>query len=52
MKLSQRYNLAQDGAGAVESFPSRFERLVDNVASVVVTSRRNIHLALLGLFAQ
>ena len=37
---------------ALEHFQQRFEQLVDNVASVVVTSPHNIRLALLGLFAQ
>lgn len=37
---------------ALEHFQQRFEQLVSNVASVVVTSPHNIHLALLGLFAQ
>ena len=37
---------------ALEHFQQRFEQLVSNVASVVVTSPHNIRLALLGLFAQ
>ena len=37
---------------ALEHFQQKFEQLVSNVASVVVTSPHNIHLALLGLFAQ
>jgi MoxR-like ATPase len=37
---------------ALEYFQERFEQLVDNIASVVVTSSHNIRLALLGLFAQ
>ncbi len=37
---------------ALEHFQQRFDQLVDNVASVVVTSPHNIRLALLGLFAQ
>lgn len=36
----------------MEYFQQRFEQLVDNVATVVVTSPNNIRLALLGLFAQ
>jgi MoxR-like ATPase len=36
----------------MENFQQRFERLVANVATVVVTSPHNIRLALLGLFAQ
>ena len=52
MNLSQSYDLANNGRQQMEDFQRRFERLVDNVASVVVTSRANIRLALLGLFAQ
>ena len=37
---------------ALEHFQQKFEQLVNNVASVVVTSHHNIRLALLGLFAQ
>ena len=37
---------------ALEHFQQKFEQLVNNVASVVVTSPHNIRLALLGLFAQ
>lgn len=37
---------------ALEHFQQKFEQLVSNVASVVVTSPHNIRLALLGLFAQ
>jgi len=36
----------------LEHFQQKFEQLVNNVASVVVTSPHNIRLALLGLFAQ
>ena len=36
----------------MEPFKERFERLLDNIASVVVTSRPKLRLALLGLFAQ
>jgi MoxR-like ATPase len=35
-----------------EAFQHRLERLVNNVASVVVTSSHNIRLSLLGLFCQ
>ena len=42
----------QEKSPALELFQQRFDRLVDNVASVVVTSPHNIRLALLGLFAQ
>lgn len=52
LKSLLRYKLAQNEHHISDSFPDRFDRLVNNVASVVVTSRRNIQLALLGLFAQ
>ena len=37
---------------SLERFQERFETLMENVASVVVTSPQNIKLALLGLFAR
>ncbi|MCH8746041.1 MAG: MoxR family ATPase [Chloroflexi bacterium] len=52
MVLRQKYELSENGFHAQGSFQERFESLVDHVASIVVTSRRNIRLALLGLFAQ
>ncbi|PKB71125.1 MAG: hypothetical protein BZY87_07135 [SAR202 cluster bacterium Io17-Chloro-G6] len=36
----------------MEGFQTRFNDLVSNVAGVVVTSQKNIHLALLGLIAK
>ena len=36
----------------MDFFRERFEKLQENVASVVVTSPRNLRFALLGLFAQ
>ena len=44
--------VALDEPRPLDSFQEQFEQLVDNVASVVVTSSHNIRLALLGLFAQ
>ena len=64
MKLSQQNSpqpaftngaqgrVIEDQPLPLEYFQKRFEQLVDNVASVVVTSSHNIRLALLGLFAQ
>ena len=44
--------ISEDQCHDLTAFQQQFERLVENVASVVVTSRHNLHLALLGLFAQ
>lgn len=52
MILQYDHKPATNGFRAQDSFQDRFERLVDQIGSVVVTSRRNIRLALLGLFAQ
>ncbi|MFQ6029749.1 MAG: AAA family ATPase [Dehalococcoidia bacterium] len=52
MKLSTDYQPISTGVDPLEFFLERYERLVQNVASVVVTSPENIKLALLGLFAQ
>ncbi len=52
MKLSPNQQLINVGPDPLDFFEEGFERLVENVASVVVTSRGNIQLALLGLFAQ
>jgi MoxR-like ATPase len=46
------FGIAEEDSNEPTPFQQQFERLVDNVAGVVVTSRHNIHLALLGLFAQ
>ena len=52
MKLSTDFKPINIGADPLDFFLERFQRLIDNVASVVVTSPENIQLALLGLFAQ
>ena len=52
MKLQQEYQVSTNGVHALDSFQDRFAGLVDQVGNVVVTSRRHIRLALLGLFAQ
>ncbi|MEE8466705.1 MAG: MoxR family ATPase [Dehalococcoidia bacterium] len=41
-----------NGYLGLEGFQDRFNGIASNVAGVVVTSQKNIHLALLGLFAQ
>ena len=46
------YGLSENGLKEPDTFQERFEGLLDNIAGVVVTSRQNIRLALLGLFAQ
>ena len=50
--LLKEYGLSENGLHPLETFQDRFERLLDHVGEVVVTSRRNLRLALLGLFAQ
>ena len=50
--LVRENGLSENGLKELETFQERFEVLVDHIASVVVTSPRNIRLALLGLFAQ
>ena len=46
------YGLSENGLEEPDTFQERFEALLDHIAGVVVTSRQNIRLALLGLFAQ
>ena len=46
------YGLSENGIKEPDAFQERFEGLLDNIAGVVVTSRQNIRLALLGIFAQ
>ena len=48
----REYGLSKNGLKALDTFQERFEGLLDHIAGVVVTSRQNIRLALLGLFAQ
>ena len=52
MKLVQEYPSSRNGVDSWNSFQVRFEGLLDQIAGVVVTSRRNIRLALVGLFAR
>ena len=52
MKLLRQYEPSTNGVEAWDTFPARFDRLVEHIADVVVTSPRNIRLALVGLFAQ
>ena len=52
MDLLQTSEMPPINSQSLERFQERFEALMDNVASVVVTSPQNIKLALLGLFAQ
>jgi MoxR-like ATPase len=52
LKLSQRLEVPEFHFPLTEAFQRRLEQLVDNVASVVVTSPRNIRMSLLGLFCQ
>ena len=52
MKLAQDYQSSRNGVDSCDSFRDRFEGLLEQIAGVVVTSRRNIRLALVGLFAQ
>ena len=52
MDIVQEYKISHNGKDAVDCFRTQFERLLDNVAGVMVTSPQNIRLALLGLFAQ
>ena len=46
------YGLSENGLKEPDTFQECFEVLLDHIAGVVVTSRQNIRLALLGLFAQ
>ena len=52
MELAERTQTLTNGFHGIEGFQNRFNHLAENVAGVVVTSQKNIHLALLGLFAQ
>ena len=52
MDLAERTQTQAKGHRDVAGFQDRFNAIADNVASVVVTSQKNIHLAILGLFAQ
>ena len=52
MDLAERTQTQANGHRDVAGFQDRFNAIADNVASVVVTSQKNIHLAILGLFAQ
>ena len=50
--MIREYGLSRNGLHEPDTFQEQFEGLLDNIAKVVVTSRQNIRLALLGLFAQ
>ena len=50
--LVRENGLSDNGFQERDAFRERFNGLLDHVARVVVTSRQNIRLALLGLFAQ
>ena len=50
--LMREFGLSENGLQELDAFQERFEGLLDHIAGVVVTSRQNIRLALLGLFAQ
>ena len=52
MRLAERTQIQTNGYHGVEGFQDRFNVIANNVAKVVVTSPKNINLALLGLFAQ
>ena len=52
MALAERTQIQANGYHGTEGFQDRFNAIANNVAGVVVTSQKNIHLALLGLFAQ
>ena len=52
MELAERIQIQSNRYHGVEGFQDRFNVIADNVAKVVVSEPKNIHLALLGLFAQ
>ena len=52
MKLKEETKAQKNVYKGIKGFQERFNKIADNVASVVVTSPRNINLAILGLFAQ
>ena len=52
MRLAERTQIQTNGYHGIEGFQDCFNDIANNVAGVVVTSQKNIHLALLGLFAQ
>lgn len=52
MTLAERKTGKSTGYQGIEGFQNLFNDIAKNVASVVVTSDKNIHLAILGLFAQ
>ena len=52
MSLKERTDTPANGYQGIEGFQARFTEIANNVASVVVTSEKNIKLATLGLFAQ
>ena len=52
MRLAERTQIQTNGYHGIKGFQDRFNDIANNVAGVVVPSQKNIHLALLGLFAQ
>ena len=52
MALAERTEIQANGYHGIEGFQDRFNVIANNVAGVLVTSEKNIRLALLGLFAQ
>ena len=52
MKLVESHLQSLNGHGPENAFQPRFDQLLDQIAKTVVTSKQNIRLALVGLFAQ
>ena len=52
MKLKEKTKAQENVDEGIKGFQERFNKIADNIASVVVTSPKNINLAILGLFAQ
>ena len=52
MKLKEKTKAQKNVYEGIKGFQERFNKIADNIASVVVTSPKNINLAILGLFAQ
>lgn len=52
MRLVDSFQASPSSIGAERTFQHRFDLLLDQIASVVVTSPHNIRMALVGLFAQ
>ena len=52
LNFTRENGLSNNWLKELDTFQERFEGMLDHIARVVVTSRQNIRLALLGLFAQ